>query len=411
MERWILMYEIESGAKQKALKVVIYGPEGVGKTTLASQFPNALFIDTEGSTTHYDVKRLKNGQAPSSWQELLSMIRWVKDMKPCSTLVIDTADWAARIAGKTVLAEHNKKGIEDFGYGNGYVYQLEKYGEMLDELTLVIESGINVVLTAHTEIVKFEDPGEMGAYDRWELNLLKRGNANMAGLTKEWANMVLFLNYKVISVKADERGNKFKGQGGQRVMYTEHRPAWDAKNRFGLPAEMPLDYSGIAHVIPDLNSGQAPSVESQIDEVNKIAAEQPQTVQNVASSQEMANQQAGQLANEPMTPEQNAALESIEGPSYFPDSLKDLMFANSVTEDEIRAVMGVRGHFPIDTPFENIAANTPEYFEGGLVANWEPVLQVIHDIRANPNQLVELYKKANDPNPEQTVANLNLNNK
>lgn len=401
------MYEIESGAKQKALKVVIYGPEGVGKSTLASQFPNPLFIDTEDSTSHMDVKRLKK---PSSFIELLGMVDWVKQTKPCSTLIVDTADWAQQLGEDLVKQENNWKSIESPGYGEGYVKTREKWGGLLDKLTDVVNVGINVVLTAHTEIKKFEDPTENLAYDRYELKLAKRSNAHIAGLTKEWADMVLFINYEVYAVKRDGMGNKGQAQGGQRKMYTTHHPAYDAKNRFGLPESMPLDYSGIAHVIPDLINSQAPSAESQIEEVNKITAEQPQTAQGVASTQ-MTNQQAGQPTNEPMTPEQNAVLESIEGPSYFPDSLKDLMFANGVTEDEIRAVMGVRGHFPIDTPFENIAANTPEYFEGGLVANWEPVLQVIQDIRANPGQLIDLYQKVNDPNPEQTVANLNLNNK
>lgn len=394
------MYEIESGAKQKALKVVIYGPEGVGKSTLASQFPGALFIDTEDSTSHMDVKRLKK---PSSFIELLGMVDWVKQTKPCSTLIIDTADWAQQLGEDLVKQENNWKSIESPGYGEGYVKNREKWGGLLDKLTDVINVGINVVLTAHTEIKKFEDPTENLAYDRYELKLAKRSNAHIAGLTKEWADMVLFINYEVYAVKREGMGNKGQAQGGQRKMYTTHHPAYDAKNRFGLPESMPLDYSGIAHVIPDFNSGQVPSVESQIEEVNNIAA---QPVQSVVS-----NATVSEPTNVPPTPAQNAVLESIEGPAYFPNSLKDLMFANKVTEDEIRAVMGVRGHFPIDTPFENIAANTPEYFEGGLVANWEPVLQVIQDIRTNPSQLVELYQKVNDPNPEQTVANLNLNNK
>lgn len=402
------MYEIESGVKQKALKVVIYGPEGVGKSTLASQFPNALFIDTEDSTSHMDVKRLKK---PSSWTELISMVDWVKQNKPCSTLIIDTADWAQRLAEQQVMIENNWKSIESPGYGEGYVKAREYWGKLLDKLSDVRDAGVNVVLTAHTEIKRFDDPTEGLGYDRYELKLAKRANAHIAGLTKEWADMVLFINYEVYAVKREgSMNNKAQAQGGQRKLYTTHHPAYDAKNRFGLPDSMPLDYSGIAHVVPDLISGQVPSVENQIDEVNKIAAEQPQSAQGVASTQ-MANQQAGQPTTESATPGQNAVLESIEGPAYFPDSLKDLMFANGVTEDEIRAVMGVRGHFPIDTPFENIAANTPEYFEGGLVANWEPVLQVIQDIRTNPSQLVELYQKVNDPNPEQTVANLNLNNK
>lgn len=388
------MYEIESGAKEKALKVVIYGPEGVGKSTIASQFPNALFIDTEDSTSHMDVKRLKK---PSSFIELLGMVDWVKQTKPCSTLIIDTADWAQQLGEDLVKQENNWKSIESPGYGEGYVKTREKWGGLLDKLTDVVNVGINVVLTAHTEIKKFEDPTENLAYDRYELKLAKRSNAHIAGLTKEWADMVLFINYEVYAVKRDGMGNKAQAQGGQRKMYTTHHPAYDAKNRFGLPESMPLDYSGIAHVIPDLISGHSNTASTigNSPQVDQVAQIQPEPAQG-------SNEQV-------MTPEQTEVLNDIEGPSYFPESLKDLMFANHVTEDEIRAVMGVRGHFPIDTPFENIAASTPEYFEGGLVANWEPVLQVIQDIRANPNQLVELYQKVNDPNPEQTVANLNLN--
>ena len=243
------MYEIESGVKQKALKVVIYGPEGVGKSTLVSQFPNALFIDTEDSTSHMDVKRLKK---PTSFVELTQMVDWVKQSKPCSTLVIDTADWAQQLAENFVKSENNWKSIESPGYGEGYVKTREKWGNLLDKLTDVVNVGINVVLTAHTEIKKFEDPTENLAYDRYELKLAKRSNAHIAGLTKEWADMVLFINYEVYAVKRDGMANKGQAQGGQRKMYTTHHPAYDAKNRFGLPESLPLDYSGIAHVIPDL---------------------------------------------------------------------------------------------------------------------------------------------------------------
>lgn len=382
------MFEIDSGIKQKALKVVVYGPEGVGKSTLASQFPNVLFIDTEDSTMHMNVNRLKK---PTSWSELLSMIDWVKQTRPCSTLIIDTADWAQQLAEKQVLIENNWKSIESPGYGEGYVKTREHWGKMLDKLSDVVDAGINIVLTAHTEIKKFEDPTENLAYDRYELKLAKRSNAHIAGVTKEWADMVLFINYEVYAVKREGMANKGQAQGGQRKMYTTHHPAYDAKNRFGLPESMPLDYSGIAHVVPDLISVQAqPAAISNMETTAPVVAN-TQPVQPIA------------------TPGQQDVVKNLEGPSYFPDSLKDLMFANKVTEDEIRAVMGVRGHFPIDTPFENIAANTPEYFEGGLVANWEPVLEVIKDIRTNPSQLIELYKKVSDSNPEQTVANLNLN--
>lgn len=394
------MYEIQSGVKQKALKVVIYGPEGVGKSTLASQFPNALFIDTEDSTSHMDVNRLKR---PSSWPELLGMVDWVKVNRSCSTLIIDTADWAQQIAENQVLADNNWKSIESPGYGAGYVKVREQWGKLLDKLTEVIESGINVVLTAHTEIKKFEDPTENLSYDRYELKLAKRSNAHIAGLTKEWADMVLFINYEVYAVKRDEMSNKGQAQGGQRKMYTTHHPAYDAKNRFGLPESLPLNYEGIAHVIPDLVGQPVPPTQQEPVQQSPVTPQQPE--QPVSQPEP---ETIGEPINEPMTPAQQEVLESIEGPDYFPASLKDLMFANNVTEDEIRAVMGVRGHFPINTPFENIAASSPEYFEGGLVANWEPVLQVIENIRTDQQPIIDLFQKVGDATPQQTVENLNI---
>ena len=51
-------FTITTGKVETAKKVVIYGPEGIGKSTLAARFPQPLFIDTEGSTKELDVARL-----------------------------------------------------------------------------------------------------------------------------------------------------------------------------------------------------------------------------------------------------------------------------------------------------------------------------------------------------------------
>ena len=98
---------------------------------------------------------------------------------------------------ESVLQAHGKKGIEDFGYGNGYTYVAEEWGRFLNLLQDVIDvANINVVLTAHAIIRKFEQPNEMGSYDRYELKLGKKTTAQTAPLTKEWADMVLFANYR-----------------------------------------------------------------------------------------------------------------------------------------------------------------------------------------------------------------------
>ena len=220
--------EITKGKITKAKKVVIYGPEGIGKSTFASRFPQALFIDTEGSTADMDVARTPK---PSSWTMLKQQIIEIKSKGLCGTLIIDTIDWAEQMCVEDILARYQKNGIEDFGYGNGYVYVKEEFGRFLNLLQDVVDSGIHVVLTAHAQIRKFEQPDELGAYDRFELKLGKKTSSQTSPLVKEWADALLFCNYKTYSVAADKDGKKHKAQGGKRVMYTSHHPCWDAKKQ------------------------------------------------------------------------------------------------------------------------------------------------------------------------------------
>ena len=236
------MLNIKSGKLTRPQKLVIYGPEGIGKSTLASQAPHPLFIDTEGGTAHMDVRRIEN---PTSWEQLISTVKEVAaEPSICETLVLDTADWAEAICVKDVCAKYKKSGIEEFGYGKGYVYVAEEFSRLLAAFDLVVNAGINVVITAHAKMRKFEQPDEMGAYDRWEMKLSKQ----VAPLLKEWCDTLLFLNYKTYVVTADN--DTKKAQGGKRVMYATHHVCWDAKNRTNLPDEMDLDFANISSLFP-----------------------------------------------------------------------------------------------------------------------------------------------------------------
>ena len=126
-----------------AKKVVIYGPEGIGKSTLAAQFADPLFIDTEGSTKEMDVARLDK---PESWEFLLAELDFVRTQRPCKTLVIDTIDWAEQLCIRCVCSRAGKRGIEDFGWGNGWTYEKEEFERFLTALEGVVDSGINIVL-------------------------------------------------------------------------------------------------------------------------------------------------------------------------------------------------------------------------------------------------------------------------
>ncbi len=107
--------QITRGKRARAQRVIIYGPEGIGKSSFAAQFPEPLFIDTEGSTDNMDVARMDK---PTSYTMLKNQIAFVKaNPTCCKTLVIDTIDWAESLIVDDVCAQHGKKGIEDFGWG------------------------------------------------------------------------------------------------------------------------------------------------------------------------------------------------------------------------------------------------------------------------------------------------------
>ncbi len=377
-----------------AKKVVIYGPEGIGKSTFAARFPEPVFIDTEGSTKDMDVSRFEK---PSSWTMLMEQIRYVK-MNPsvCRTLVIDTADWAEQMCVADLCARYGKKGIEDFGYGTGYVYAREEFGRFLNSLEEVVEAGIHVVITAHAHLKKFEQPDELGAYDRWELKLGKKTSSQTAPLLKEWADMVLFANYKTWSVAVDDKGNKRKAQGGARVMYTSHHPCWDAKNRYGLPEEMPFAYEGIRAIIEEAGSlaetGQAPAITTP-EPVQKSQGTgsmgQPVTAAQTSPSQAVREpeapapgegvQQAMDLSG--MSVGEKEAKTAFDVDPRVPKKLRDLMLENHVLEWEIESACESKGYIPVGTPLYQYEDVNPGFTDAVLVVAWPQVLDMVKQIR------------------------------
>lgn len=345
--------EITAGKIAGAQKVVLYGVEGIGKSTFAAQFPAPLFIDTEGSTSNMNVRRLPR---PESWGMLLQEIEWVRTHPAeaqCTTLVVDTADWAENLCMRHLCAQNKWTSIETPGYGKGYIVLMEEFGRMLNALQMLIESGVNVVLTAHAMMRKFEQPDELGAYDRWELKLQKK----TAPLVKEWADMLLFANYKTIVVKSD---NKNKAQGGQRMMYTSHHHAWDAKNRHGLPDEVPFSFDSIrAHIVGGTE--------------NAFARDEP------AETPAAAPEPEPQTAPEPAPVPQEAPQPAAPRPDGVPDALWQLMRTHGVTEEEIRfAVFNKTGIYPYETP---ISKYDPMYIDGVLVGAWDQVFDYIQKHR------------------------------
>lgn len=343
--------QIISGILSTPLKVIIYGPEGIGKSTFAAQAPNPLFIDTEGSTSRMDIRRLP---APASFTMLQEEIRYVIS-KPmvCQTLVLDTADWAERLCRDSVCAKNSKSGLEDFGYGRGYTYVYEEFGRMLNLLDQVTDCGIHVIVTAHAMMRKFEQPDESGAYDRWELKLINAQRCSIANMLKEWADMVLFANYETYVIKGKNEMEKNKVTGGKRVMYTTHHPCWDAKNRFGLADKLPFEFAQIAHCFSIGNAVSATTSQGQT--ISSVEKEKENPMRMPASMDVIATSNSG---------------------SGIPATLAQLMSQYQVTEEQIQKVVALRGYYPESTPIYHYDTR---FVEGVLVGAWQQVYQTIKE--------------------------------
>ena len=350
--------EITCGVKQEPQRIVAYGPEGIGKSTLASRMPSPVFVDIEGSTADLDVARVPT---VSSWRALVDLVaQFEHDHHGYKTLVIDTADWAEKLCISHVCATNNMTalgGQDD--YGRSYNLLETEWRRFLDLLSRVAASGLHVCLLAHAGIKHFRQPDLPDGYERWELKMEKK----TAAATKEWARTVLFINYKTYVV--EDKGKR-RGTGGHRVMHSTHTPAWDAKNRAGLPEEMKLDYSEIARLFA---IGTKTATEPQPQPAPQPTTPQPAEPEGGKETPPPA---------EPVSPAMPPSSTATTASPMFLAPLRELMQRDGVTEREIQLAVHKRGYYPADTPLENYAA---DFVAGKLVAYWDAVRGMVEAIR------------------------------
>ena len=361
---------ITRGPVRSAIRVGIYGTEGVGKTTFASRFPGVVFIDTEGSTKHMDVARF---DPPETYQDVLDQLAWVLGhTEDVGTVVIDTVDWLEKLIFRAVCDEKKIQNIEDIGYGKGYVYAKQKVQGLLELLDTIIGRGVHVVLVCHSMIRKFELPDEMGSYDRYTLKLNEK---NIAPLIKEWVDMLLFVNFKTDVVTGAD-GKTKKGKGGQkRVMYANHSACWDAKNRFGLPDEMLFEYEQIAHLF-----GEAKPVEAVSEPEEKIEPMEPVVLPHLKKD---APAEVTKIDTLP-APEKPKKGKKTE-PEPRPDSMKSddpdkdalldqlwtMMQKNGVEDPLVlQAVVAEKEYYDITTPVNGYDS---EFISDVLIEAWDQV--------------------------------------
>lgn len=230
---------VKSGKISRPIVTLLWGIEGVGKTSFAASAPDPIFLSSEDGTGHLDVARFPE---PSGWLDVLAACAVAKrSAGRFKTLVIDTLDWIEPLLWRYVCAENGWQSIEEPGYGKGYTIALDEWSKLVAMVREVRAAGLHVVLLAHSQQKSFKNPAG-DDWNRYQLSMHDKA----AAMWKQAADCVLFANYDARVVKKSKL-SQGKGVGGARVIHTEWNAAFDAKNRFGLPPTLPLrwaDYWG-----------------------------------------------------------------------------------------------------------------------------------------------------------------------
>lgn len=277
---------VTRGKLQQPTRTVLYGVEGIGKSTFGAGAPTPIFLGSEDGTAQLDVARLP---MPETFAEALEAVRLLtREAHEYGTLVVDTLDWLEPLLWAHICKRDEQPNVESYGFGRGYVVALDEWRSFLAALeTLRAAKRMHVILIAHSWIKLFKNPqGE--DFDRHEMKLHNK----TAGLIKEWADAVLFANYETFA-KTDTKKRVRGVDTGARLLFTERRAAYDAKNRYSLPAELPLSWSDYFAAV---QAGQAVSAADLKAEIaRKAKALGPEMEQLVAVTVANADENVKQL--------------------------------------------------------------------------------------------------------------------
>ena len=243
-----LLQQIQSGRTQMPPRIMTYGTEGIGKSTLAAGTPRPIFVQTEDGLGEIDCDKFPLAR---SFDDVLAALNELAtDSHPYETVVIDSLDWLERLIWDAVCKRESATTIEKVGggYGKGYILALDFWRKFIDRL-IALHSGrqMMVFLIAHAKVEKFEDP-EASAYDRYSPRLHKHA----AALITEWCDAVLFASRRFTTRSEDAGFGRQRAiaapigaGGGERILRTSGGPSCVAKNRYRLKAEIPLSWDAL----------------------------------------------------------------------------------------------------------------------------------------------------------------------
>lgn len=240
-------------------RMLIYSPQGMGKTTFAASAPNPVIIKTEdGIVSLRDPQtgrplnpaRMPERGTVQSFDHYLACLKWLlENRNPFQTVVTDTADWLERLIHNGILAEFRGQSMAKIagGYGAGYEIALKKWDLALQLNKALWFQGKAIVFLAHADPVKFESP-DSAAYDRW----CPRLNKKSCALLTEWVDVVGFAIQKhyIKELEGEDRKIATSGIQDERVLRCTVNATSLSKTRWPMPPEIPFLWNHFAQYLP-----------------------------------------------------------------------------------------------------------------------------------------------------------------
>lgn len=249
-----MLTQIQRGKASKPPRILIYGTEGIGKSTFGAEAPRPIFIQTEDGLDEINCDRFP---LATSYEQVSAALQELRTAEhDYESVVIDSLDWLERLVWDSLCQEYGVSSIEkvDGGYARGYTHALKHWREIINHLNaLRNQKGMVVVLIAHSKVERFEDP-EAASYDRYSPRLHKHAGA----MVSEWCDAVLFATRRIRTQSEDAGFNRKRNIAhavgrDERIMRCVGGPSCVAKNRYGITDELPLSWSAFIQSLSATN--------------------------------------------------------------------------------------------------------------------------------------------------------------
>lgn len=234
-----ILTKIHKGKTLKPYFLLIYSPPGVGKTTWASCAPAPLIVCAEDGADTIDVDKTPLLQ---SWDEFEGIVDELTnlDQMPYKTIVIDGLDSLEALLHAKLKGKADSMALAMGGYGSAFQAAQDAWSKVLKKLKALREKqSVNIILIGHSVEVEKADPLSEQNYMQYTLNLYHGKSASSREVVFNGVDAILFANFDTYTTG---EGKSVRGQTGERILFTEYCASYVAKNRYNLPAKLPLDF-------------------------------------------------------------------------------------------------------------------------------------------------------------------------